>query len=114
MNPSFRSFDLNVYGPFLTRRDELMVKYWAKTESVDEHVLLIELQLHLQSLQFIGKSVGLPKVVDLCQTLTAVHSFMVFTIRYLRTASFSICQMVSIQALQIFPQMDPASRRPNR
>ncbi len=57
MNPSFRFFDLNAYGPFVTRRDEVTVKYWAKTEKMEAYILLIELQLHLGSLQFIGKSV---------------------------------------------------------
>lgn len=63
MNPSFRFFDLNAYGPFVTRRDKLTIKYWAKTEKMDEYILLIELQLYLRSLQFIGKSVRLtPKL----------------------------------------------------
>ncbi|CAF9904583.1 MAG: hypothetical protein ALECFALPRED_008613 [Alectoria fallacina] len=35
MNPSFRFFDLNVYGPAVTRLDELTIKYWAKTENMD-------------------------------------------------------------------------------
>ncbi|KAF6238349.1 hypothetical protein HO173_003629 [Letharia columbiana] len=56
MNPSFRFFDLNVYGPAVTRLDELTVKYWAKTENMDQYVLLVELQLCFRSLQFIGKS----------------------------------------------------------
>lgn len=56
MNPNFRFFDLNVYGPSVTRLDELNVKYWAKTENMDQYVFLIELQLCLRSLQFIGKS----------------------------------------------------------
>ena len=57
MNASFRFFDLNVYGPAVTRRDELTLKYWAKTEDMDQYFLLVELQLCLRSLQFIGKSV---------------------------------------------------------
>ena len=59
MNPSFRFFDLNVYGPAVTRLDELTVKYWAKTGNMDQYALLVELQLCLRSLQFIGKSVRL-------------------------------------------------------
>lgn len=57
MNPSFRFFDLNVYGPAVTRLDELIVKYWVKTENMEQYILLVELQLCLRSLQFIGKSV---------------------------------------------------------
>ena len=59
MNPDFRFFDLNVYGPAVTRLEELTVKYWAKTGNMDQYVFLIELQLCLRSLQFIGKSVRL-------------------------------------------------------
>lgn len=59
MNPSSRFFDLNVYGPAVTRLDELTIKYWAKTEDMEQYVLLVELQLCLRSLQFIGKSVRL-------------------------------------------------------
>ena len=57
MNPSFRAFDLNVYGSSVTRHDELIVKIWARTEKKDDYILLIELRLHFRSLQFIGKSV---------------------------------------------------------
>lgn len=64
MNPSFRFFDLNTYGPSVTRRDELTIKYWAKTENMDDYILLVELQLHLRSLQFVGKSVY-PTIPDI-------------------------------------------------
>ena len=63
MNASFRFFDLNVYGPAVTRLDELTVKYWAKTENMDQYALLIELQLCLRSLQFIGKTVRLSRSI---------------------------------------------------
>ncbi|KAL9101401.1 MAG: hypothetical protein Q9163_003336 [Psora crenata] len=45
MNPSFSFFDLNAYGPFVTRRDEVIVKYWAKTESMDNYMQLVEQSL---------------------------------------------------------------------
>lgn len=57
MNPSFRFFDLNIYGPLVTRQDELTIKYWAQTEKMEEFLLLIELRVNLRSLQFIGKTV---------------------------------------------------------
>ena len=57
MNPGFQFFDLNTYGPFVTRQDQLTIKFWAKTENTQEYTLLVELQAHLGSLQFIGKSV---------------------------------------------------------
>lgn len=58
MNPSFQFFDLNTYGPIVIRQDELTIKFWARTEGLQEFLLLVELQVHLGSLQFIGKSVG--------------------------------------------------------
>lgn len=59
MNPSFRFFDLNTYGAFVTRQDELVVKFWAKTENMAGYFLLIELHVNLRSLHFIGKTVCL-------------------------------------------------------
>lgn len=56
-NPSFRSFDLDMCGPLVSRLDRLTLKLWMKpTTAGAEYVLLVELQLHLQSLQFLGKS----------------------------------------------------------
>ena len=57
MNPSFRFFDLNCYGAFVTRLDECTVKYWAKAQGVHEYGLLIELRLSFRSLQYIGKTI---------------------------------------------------------
>lgn len=57
MNPSFRFFELNAHGPLVTRRDELTIKFWAKTENMGNYFLLIELKLHLRSLQFVGRAV---------------------------------------------------------
>ena len=55
-NPSFRSFDLNMCGPLVSRLNQLTLRLWAKPRAVAEYVLLVELHLHLQSLQFLGKS----------------------------------------------------------
>src|SRR5436305_13555643 len=56
-NPSFRFFDLSSCGPHITRLDYVTIKVWARSSSSEEFHLLIELQLSLQSLQFIGKAV---------------------------------------------------------
>ncbi|KAL8908162.1 MAG: hypothetical protein Q9207_000985 [Kuettlingeria erythrocarpa] len=56
MNPNFRFFDLSTYGPWITRRDALTIKFWARTEASQDYGLVVELQMHLRSLQFIGKS----------------------------------------------------------
>jgi hypothetical protein len=56
MNPSFQFFDLSSCGPIISRLDQLTVKLWAKTETMSDFVLLVELELSLRSLQFIGKT----------------------------------------------------------
>lgn len=55
-NPSFQSFDLNTCGPLVSRLDEMTLKLWAKTAAMSKYTLLVELQLSLRSLQFVGKS----------------------------------------------------------
>ncbi|PYH90628.1 hypothetical protein BO71DRAFT_486973 [Aspergillus ellipticus CBS 707.79] len=56
-NPSFRSFDLNMCGPAVSRLDHVTVKIWAKNAALEDHYMpLVELQLCLQSLQFLGQS----------------------------------------------------------
>lgn len=87
MNPSFRFFDLNAYGPFITRQDEFTIKYWARSESMEQYNLIIELKVHLRSLQFIGKSVRIPWM--LLEQEADGNSWKTFTIRCHRTVSFS-------------------------
>ncbi|KAJ5160184.1 uncharacterized protein N7482_007188 [Penicillium canariense] len=55
-NPNFRTFDLDFCGPAVSRRDSLTIKLWVKTENMFEFVLLVELQQHLRSLQFLGRT----------------------------------------------------------
>ncbi|CAG8925535.1 unnamed protein product [Penicillium salamii] len=55
-NPSFRAFDLNLCGPQVSRMDRLTIKIWSKTAEIPEHILLVEMQVHLRSLQFLGKT----------------------------------------------------------
>ncbi|KAK2767039.1 hypothetical protein FQN54_006357 [Arachnomyces sp. PD_36] len=56
MNPNFQFFDLNSCGPTVSRLDQLTVKLWAKTATMPEFVPLVELELNLRSLQYIGKT----------------------------------------------------------
>ncbi|KAL1626032.1 hypothetical protein SLS56_007006 [Neofusicoccum ribis] len=56
MNPNFRFFDLNPWGPAVTRLDELTVKVWVKSETMTEHQHLLDITVNFRSLQFIGKS----------------------------------------------------------
>ncbi|KAL1965678.1 hypothetical protein VTN77DRAFT_5178 [Rasamsonia byssochlamydoides] len=55
-NPSFRFFDLNACGPHVSRLDEMTLKLWVKSANMSEYMLLVELQLSLRSLQFVGKT----------------------------------------------------------
>ncbi|KAI1004235.1 hypothetical protein K3495_g3976 [Podosphaera aphanis] len=52
INPSFRLFDLSMFGPATTRLDTIIVTVWAKK---DEFVPLIEVEVNLQILQFVGQ-----------------------------------------------------------
>ncbi|KAL2838802.1 UV radiation resistance protein and autophagy-related subunit 14-domain-containing protein [Aspergillus pseudoustus] len=56
VNPNFRAFDLNPCGPLVSRKDCLTLKLWVKTAEMDDYIELVELNLHLQSLQFLGRS----------------------------------------------------------
>ncbi|KAF2102698.1 UV radiation resistance-associated gene protein [Rhizodiscina lignyota] len=56
MNPNFRFFDLSSWGPGITRRDDLIVKFFAKTEYMSDYQFVVELSVSLSSLQFIGKT----------------------------------------------------------
>ncbi|KAL4930930.1 putative UV radiation resistance protein (UVRAG) [Aspergillus undulatus] len=56
MNPNFRAFDLNFCGPTVSRLDHLILRLWVKTGTMDDYMVLVELQLHLQSLQYLGRS----------------------------------------------------------
>ena len=55
MNPSFRFFDLNALGPYVGRLSALRLKLWAKNSKMEEYTMLIDIELNLTSLQFIGK-----------------------------------------------------------
>jgi len=56
MNPSFRFFDLNSCGPVVTRSDVLTVKVFTKTDAMPAYQFLVELNVNLHSLQFVGKT----------------------------------------------------------
>jgi len=51
MNPTFRFFDLSGLGPATTRLDTVTIKLWIKRQ---DFMPLIEEEVNLQSLQFIG------------------------------------------------------------
>jgi hypothetical protein len=51
MNPTFRFFDLSGLGPATTRLDTVTIKLWVKRQ---DFMPLIEEEVNLQSLQFLG------------------------------------------------------------
>lgn len=55
-NPSFKSFDLTACGPRVSRLDHVVLKLYAKAPGANEYFFLVELAQHLQSLQFLSKS----------------------------------------------------------
>jgi hypothetical protein len=55
MNPSFRFFDLNALGPHVGRLSDMRLRLWAKNSKMEEYTMLIDIELSLTSLQFIGK-----------------------------------------------------------
>jgi hypothetical protein len=56
MNPSFAFFDLDNSGPRISRSDECTVRVWARPSNTENYCLLVELELNLRSLQFVGRS----------------------------------------------------------
>lgn len=56
MNPDFQFFDLNINGPQVSRAGDVQLKLWAKTSKLETFILLVDLEICLESLQFIGKS----------------------------------------------------------
>lgn len=57
MNPSFAFFDLEILGPSHARSDECILRVWAKSEANTEYMPLVELDVNLRSLQFIGTTI---------------------------------------------------------
>ncbi|KAJ9604203.1 hypothetical protein H2200_011037 [Cladophialophora chaetospira] len=56
MNPSFAFFDLESIGPQISRSDECTIRVWAKPSKSEKYCLLVELEMNLRSLQFVGRS----------------------------------------------------------
>ncbi len=56
MNPSFAFFDLDNSGPHISRSDECTIRVWARPSKTENFCLLVELEMNLRSLQFVGRS----------------------------------------------------------
>ena len=57
INANFVFFNLDIWGPKVTRSAELTIKVWAKPERKEDFLLLLEVKVHLGSLDFLCKSV---------------------------------------------------------
>lgn len=57
MNPTYRFFDMATAEPLVSRLESVVIKVWAKSETMAEYEMLVDEPLHLPSLQFVGKSV---------------------------------------------------------
>ncbi|KAF4551225.1 VPS38-like protein [Elsinoe fawcettii] len=58
MNPSFRHIDWDACGPGILRRDDIRVKFWARSGNDKRYEILLDISLNLRSLQFIGKDLA--------------------------------------------------------
>lgn len=58
MNPNFKFFDLDPCGPGVTRLDQLTVKVWARSETMQEWQFLLDYTVQFPSLHFVGKTLG--------------------------------------------------------
>lgn len=56
MNPTFRAFDLGLCGPAVSRQDHVVLRFWAKTAKMGDYFLLLEMQVWLRGLQYIGRT----------------------------------------------------------
>ena len=57
MNPTFRHIDWSACGPGVTRLGHLILRFWVKSAKVTSWRQLLEIQLSLTSLQYLGKNV---------------------------------------------------------
>ena len=56
MNPVFRAFDLDNTSPDIARKSRLQLRLWAKPSDSSTYTLLVEIDVSLRSLQYVGKS----------------------------------------------------------
>ena len=56
MNPSFAFFDLDNTDPQISRSNQCTIRVWARPSKAENYCLLVELDLNLGSLQFVGRS----------------------------------------------------------
>ena len=57
VNADFIFFDLEVWGPRVTRTAEFVTRVWAKPEGKTDFSVLLEYKVHMGSLEFLCKSV---------------------------------------------------------
>lgn len=57
MNPDFAFFDLQSRESLVTRLDEVVINVWFRKAKMKEYAHLVQVQVHLSSLGWLGKSV---------------------------------------------------------
>ena len=55
LNPSFQFFDTTNYSASITRSSSIQIKFWARHIGSDNYSLLLDLDQHLESLQYVGQ-----------------------------------------------------------
>ena len=67
MNPTFRHVDFSDCGPGVTRLDKVLVKVWVHGARIEKWRLLVEVDVDLRGLQYLGRSVRIT---------TRLHTFL--------------------------------------
>ena len=57
MNPTFRHVDISGCGPGVTRLEQLTVKVWIHGARMEKWRQLLEVEVGLRAMQYLGKSV---------------------------------------------------------
>ena len=55
MNPSFRFFDTTIYSASIIRSSSVKIKFWARHIGSDNYSLLLDVDQHLEPLQYVGQ-----------------------------------------------------------
>lgn len=60
MNPTFRHIDWSSCGPGVTRLEQLKLHVWVRRGREEHWRELLDLNLDMRGLQYLGRTVGLP------------------------------------------------------
>ncbi|KAK1808715.1 hypothetical protein LTR12_016919 [Friedmanniomyces endolithicus] len=120
MNPTFRHIDWSACGPGVTRLRHLTFHFWVKSAKVPSWRQLIEIQLNLTSLQYLGKSLeqyhhALPQNAIIFHTTDGVYTIFPSLVSYVpppiapstrKTAGTRLLSTSSFDALLRLSKLD--------